>query len=297
MSTYQIDFILNYRNKEVSYDVINNIFKKYNIDFHVDNNIELFIQGLTHESFSENIENYDKLKEEYYKKNPKMVFIKNNSYERLEFLGDAIIKPIISIYLFNRYPYEQEGFLSTLRTKIESTKSLSHFFQCLGLKDYILISQSFEQEGNRDNIHIMEDCFESFIGALYMYGTKNNDTYDKIMSIIQKLMNTLIETELNLTELIQIKDYKGELNIYCHKAKYPVPVYIKNNIQSSVVSHKGKYATNKEMYLYSISVQVNGKIYGPTSDIILKEAEQKAAKLALEYLNNQNNNDDDIFYV
>lgn len=297
MSTYQIDFILNYRNKEVSYDVINNIFKKYNIDFHVDNNIELFIQGLTHESFSENIENYDKLKEEYYKKNPKMVFIKNNSYERLEFLGDAIIKPIISIYLFNRYPYEQEGFLSTLRTKIESTKSLSHFFQCLELKDYILMSQSFEQEGNRDNIHIMEDCFEAFIGALYMYGTKNNDTYDKIMSIIQKLMNILIETELNLTELIQIKDYKGELNIYCHKAKYPVPVYIKNNIQSSVVSHNGKYATNKEMYLYSVSVQVNGKVYGPTSDIVLKEAEQKAAQLALEYLNNQNNNDDDIFYV
>lgn len=297
MSTYQIEFILNYRNKEVSYDVINNIFKKYNIDFHVDNNIELFIQGLTHESFSENIENYDKLKEEYYKKNPKMVFIKNNSYERLEFLGDAIIKPIISIYLFNRYPYEQEGFLSTLRTKIESTKSLSHFFQCLELKDYILMSQSFEQEGNRDNIHIMEDCFEAFIGALYMYGTKNNDTYDKIMSIIQKLMNTLIETELNLTELIQIKDYKGELNIYCHKAKYPVPVYIKNNIQPSVVSHKGKYATNKEMYLYSVSVQVNGKVYGPTSDIVLKEAEQKAAQLALEYLNNQTNNDDDIFYV
>ena len=297
MSTYQIEFILNYRNKEVSYDVINNIFKKYNIDFHVDNNIELFIQGLTHESFSENIENYDKLKEEYQKKTPKMVFIKNNNYERFEFLGDAIIKPIISIYLFNRYPYEQEGFLSTLRTKIESTNSLSHLFQCLGLKDYILMSQSFEQEGNRDNIHIMEDCFEAFIGALYMYGTKNNDTYDKIMSIIQKLMNTLIETELNLTELIQIKDYKGELNIYCHKAKYPVPVYIKNNIQSSVVSHKGKYATNKEMYLYSVSVQVNGKIYGPTSDIILKEAEQKAAKLALEYLNNKNNNDDDIFYV
>lgn len=297
MSTYQIEFILNYRNKEVSYDVINNIFKKYNIDFHVDNNIELFIQGLTHESFSENIENYDKLKEEYQKKTPKMVFIKNNNYERFEFLGDAIIKPIISIYLFNRYSYEQEGFLSTLRTKIESTNSLSHLFQCLGLKDYILMSQSFEQEGNRDNIHIMEDCFEAFIGALYMYGTKNNDTYDKIMSIIQKLMNTLIETELNLTELIQIKDYKGELNIYCHKAKYPVPVYIKNNIQSSVVSHKGKYATNKEMYLYSVSVQVNGKIYGPTSDIILKEAEQKAAKLALEYLNNKNNNDDDIFYV
>ena len=140
----------------------------------IPNSLKLFEIAMSHSSYAN--EHKDK-----------------KNYERLEFLGDAIIKPIISIYLVERYPYENEGFLSTLRTKIESTNTLSHFFKCLGLHDYILLSQSVEQENGRNNIHILEDCFEAFIGALFKYSQLNGISYGDIMNIIQKLMNILIE--------------------------------------------------------------------------------------------------------
>ena len=297
MSTkYEIEFLLNPVNQEITEDIINNIFNKYKINFQVNNNIDIFIQGLTHQSFSVNINNYNELKQEFLKIHKNLVFVKNYNYERLEFLGDAIIKPIISIYLVERYPYENEGFLSTLRTKIESTNTLSHFFKCLGLQDYILLSQTTEQENGRNNIHILEDCFEAFIGALFKYAQLNGISYGDIMNIIQKLVNILIETELNLSELIQMKDYKGALNEYCHKEKIQLPKYIKNNITSHLQTYEGKYANEKEIYMYNVSVIVDGITYGPASDIVLKEAEQKVAKMALDALNNDDN-DDDIFIL
>lgn len=298
LSQYKLDFIINYKNKEINYNIINNIFKKYHINFKIKNNIDIFIQALTHKSFSILDDNYEILKKEYFKENKnKVVFIKNNNYERLEFLGDAIIKPIISIYLFNRYPYEGEGFLSPLRTKIESTNTLSHFFKCLNLQNYILLSLTEEQNNGRDNIKILEDCFEAFIGALYIYSTKNNIPYGDIMDVIQKLINTLIENELDMRELIQMKDYKGELNVYCHKNKIKLAEYITNKIDHCIKKYDGQYTSEKEMYEYNVSVIVNGKTYGPCTDVILKEAQQKAAKLALDNLKKTNDEDDDIFYV
>jgi len=296
ISQYDIDFIINNKNKQLTYDAVNNIFKKYNINFQIRNNIYIFTQALTHKSFSINDKNYFKLKEEYLKTHKNIIFVKNSNYEQLEFLGDAIIKPIISIYLVDRYPYEGEGFLSTLRTKIESTNTLSHFFKCLGLQEYILLSSIEEQNNGRDNIKILEDCFEAFIGALYIYSTKNNIMYGTIMNIIQKLVNILIESELNLCELIQLKDYKGELNMYCHKNKIKLPEYITNKIDHCIKKYDGIYSSEKEMYEYSVSVIVNDISYGPCNDIILKEAQQKAAKLALDNLN-KNIDNDVIFYI
>ena len=299
LTQYKIDFILNFKNKEITYNAINNIFKKYKINFKINNNLDIFTQALTHKSFSILDNNYEQIKKEYYQNNSQndIVFVKNSNYERLEFLGDAIIKPIISIYLFDRYPYEDEGFLSSLRTKIESTNTLSHFFKCLGLQNYILLSITEEQNNGRDNIKILEDCFEAFIGALYIYSTKNNIPYGDIMDIIQKLMNILIETELNMCELIQKKDYKGELNVYCHKNKIKLAEYITNKIDHCIKKYNGKYTSEKEMYEYTVSVIVNNKTYGPCTDVILKEAQQKAAKLALDNLNKNNNEDDDVFFI
>lgn len=296
MDKYKLDFIINYRNKEVKYSDLNNIFSSLGIDFKITNNIELFIQALTHESYAVDISNYQEIYQLYKSKHPSIVFLKKDNYERLEFLGDSIIKPIISIYLYTRYPYAHEGLLSTLRTKIESTKTLSHFFKCLKLQEYILISNVVEQEGGRDNPHILEDCFESFIGALYNYSIINNGTIDNIMHIIQQLINKLIESELNLSELIKLKDYKGELNIYCQHMKFPIPKYIQTNVQKKLTKYNGKYTTNKEMYEYTVYVIVNNIKYGPCTNIILKEAEQNAAKIALDHLTYTDENDD-IFYA
>ena len=95
------------------------------------------------------------------------VQIQNNCSERLEFLGDAVLQFVVSNYLFKRFPKQFEGFLTTTRSKIVKTLSLYTFAKNLGFQEYILISQYVEKECNgRDNMKILEDCFESFIGAM-----------------------------------------------------------------------------------------------------------------------------------
>lgn len=290
--------LLNYKNKKLDINVINEIFKKYDINYSIiDTKFtrQLFTQSLTHPSYSITDENYKIYKDKYYSENlnTDMVFLKTINYEHLEFLGDALIKSPISQYLYQRYSHQGEGFMSTLRTKIESTNTLSLFLNKLNLKQYILLSQIEEQEGTRENIHVLEDCFEAFIGALFIYGSntsKQNNSNDlnntdnlndnnigKISNIIKELIFKLIENELNLSELIRIRNYKDELNKYCHSEKIALPNYIKLNLQKNQVF-------NVELNEYTVIVEVNGKKYGPAKAIQLKDAEQQAAKIAINEL-------------
>lgn len=296
-----ISSIINSKNKNLTYDVLNNIFNKYNINYRINSNIELFIEALTHPSYSLSLYNFDNynynhITNTFKKSYPELyrdnVFIKENNYERLEFLGDSFVKPILSSYLYFRYPAAKEGFMSKLRTKLESTKTLSLFFEHLGLKPYILLSSKLEDEDGRDNIKIMEDCFEAFIGALYVYGInynlKNNSS--QIYDIIKNLIINLIETEINLTELIVERNYKDELNRYCHREKINLPNYKVSHINKEFIkSH------NKVESVYYVIVEVDNKVFGPCSAISKKDAEQMVAKLAIYDF--ENNDEEDGMFV
>ena len=296
-----ISSIINNKNKILTYDVLNNIFTKYNINYSINSNIDLFIEALTHPSYSLQLYNFDNFKYEnivnIFKKNKSdlyrnNIFIRENNYERLEFLGDSFVKPILSTYLYFRYPDAKEGFMSKLRSKLESTKTLSLFFEHLGLKPYILLSSKIEDEDGRNNIKILEDCFEAFIGALYIYGINNNikNNSSKIYDIIKNLIINLIESEINLTELISERNYKDELNRYCHKEKINLPIYKVSHINKEFIkSH------NKVESVYYVIVEVDNKIFGPCSAISKKDAEQLVAKLAIDDF--ENNDDDDGIFI
>ena len=108
------------------------------------------------------------------------------SYERYEFLGDSILKTIQGKYIFHRYPgrsgkaiesehakkisENNEEFMTVLRTKIEKTEQLAKFVRYLGLEKYILISSHIENLNyngqGRSNPSLLEDAFESLIGAI-----------------------------------------------------------------------------------------------------------------------------------
>eukprot|EP00960_Hanusia_phi_P055846 763077-Hanusia_phi.AAC.4 len=89
------------------------------------------------------------------------------SYERQEFLGDALLGAVIANYMYRRYPNQSEGFLSKMRTKIVNGKMLGHLAECLGFPKFAIISKQVEDANGRNNYKIMEDIFEAFIGALY----------------------------------------------------------------------------------------------------------------------------------
>jgi ribonuclease III len=92
------------------------------------------------------------------------------SYERLEYLGDAILEMLITDYLFRTYTEEDEGYLTTARSVIVRTKSLSALAIKIGLPNYLHMSRGEEVGGGRGNPSILEDSVESLIGAIYLDG-------------------------------------------------------------------------------------------------------------------------------
>ena len=103
--------------------------------------IELYRNSLTHKSFIKK-EFYDKNMDEILKYKEKMgnvLELRDESNERLEFLGDTVIKAVISEYLFERYPDQDEGFMTKLKTKIENRESLAIWAKVLGLDEFVII--------------------------------------------------------------------------------------------------------------------------------------------------------------
>lgn len=208
----------------------------------------------------------------YYNKKVKMAWFKeamqhvstkfedfHKTYERLEYLGDAIFHLIVTEYLYKRYDQEAEGFLTRLRIRIERGDSMADLTKKLNLVCYIQVY------GISLNDNILEDVFEAFIGAFYLnFGLK----YTKIFVI------KLIEQHKNLSELILHDDnYKDLLLRYFHQMKWGHPIY-------EEIRDKNNYMTNKKKFI-SVVKNPHGKEIGKGISTSKKKAEQFASKKAL----------------
>lgn len=208
------------------------ILDKLNI---IPNNEKLYIQALTHTSYSN--ENDD-----------------CESYERLEFLGDAVLEVIISDYLYNEKHLE-EGTMTKMRACYVCEAACCTYAKKLGLDNYVLLG-SGETEANTT---ILADVFESFIGAMYL--DKGLDfTKNMVMSIIIKY----IENKVNF-----LKDYKSELQEQVQNVK-KTAVY-------EVIDERGP-AHDKT---FICQVKVDDIVMGVGRGSSKKAAEQEAAKEAL----------------
>lgn len=225
---------VNYNNV-INLDFIDYIIKSYVPDIQLSTfarrlNINIFKKALIHSS------------------------IRNNeTYERLEYLGDAIFHMIITDYLYNRYEDNDEGFLTKLRIKIEKGDSMAELSKYLKLDKYVQI------HGIHINDHILEDIFESFVGAFYLnFGMQNT----------KKFIVKLIEKHKDLSELISHEDnYKDLLMRYYHQKRWDYPIYLKNE---------------KSKAKFSVMIKTpNNKIIGIGNSNSKKKAEQLASKNAL----------------
>jgi len=101
----------------------------------------------------------------YLNENPNFRLGQN---ERLEFLGDAVLELIVTQFLYNNYPKESEGELTSWRAALVNTNILSETASDLGFNDFLLLSKGEEKELGKARMYILADAFEAFIGALYL---------------------------------------------------------------------------------------------------------------------------------
>lgn len=184
------------------------------------------------------------------------------SNERLEFIGDSVLNLVIAIYLFTLYPYENEGFMTKLRTRIVSGKCLSVIAKQMNVHQHIRMNDKALRQKWNENSRILEDTFESLIGAIYL---------DLGMFYAQSFIIKQIETFVNFDELLIDTNYKDMLMRYTQSNNMPLPDYVLHNEDGP--NH------NKS---FCINVFIDGVLRGVGSAKNKKQAEQHAAYHALD---------------
>ncbi|WP_186577501.1 ribonuclease III [Aquibacillus kalidii] len=216
--------------------------EKLNIHF---NDQQLLMQAFTHSS--------------YVNEHRKKEFEDN---ERLEFLGDAVLELGISQYLYREYPKMAEGELTKLRAAIVCEPSLVNFANDLKFSEYILLGKGEEMTGGRNRPALLADVFESFIGALYL-----DRGYKEVITFLEQH----VYPKINVGAFSHAMDYKSQLQEVVQRDK-------NNMVDYHIAEEKGP-AHNREFVAH---VLINGTIVGIGSGRTKKEAEQRAAKKALD---------------
>lgn len=180
-----------------------------------------------------------------------------DSNERLEFLGDAILSAAVADYLFKKFPFKDEGFLTEMRSKLVSRNQFNKLAIKLGIDKFVQSTQ----DANNVPKSIYGDAFEAFIGAIYL--DKGYDFTKKL--IIEKI----IKIHLDIEEIESTdKNFKSKLIEWVQKEKM--------SLDFKVVGEIGE--GNFKQYI--VEVFIDEESYGQGQDFSIKAAEQNAAEKA-----------------
>lgn len=202
------------------------------------------------------------------------------SNERLEFLGDSILGAVVTTYLYRRFN-EDEGFCTKLKTKLVNSDTLASFTRYLKLEKYLIISRHVEDRCNgRHNPRILEDLFESLIGAIFLdfskveINTKPNlgSFYGMGYHIAEKFILNLLEKTIDFTSLIK-NDYNyKDILLRFYQQKFSItPKYIEIKVEGP---------PHQRIFTMSV-LDNNNEIVGTGKERSKKKAEQLASKEAL----------------
>ncbi|MBS5589078.1 MAG: ribonuclease III [[Clostridium] spiroforme] len=208
--------------------------------------IEIFKQAFTHTSYA----NENKLK--------------NHDYERLEFLGDAVLQYHVSRYLFDLYPTMPEGRLTKLRSKLVREESLARFARELNLGAYIYLGAGEINNGGRDRDSVLADIFEAFMGAI---------CHDCGMEYVDMMLKKTIYRHINDVNYDDITDFKTKLQELIQADQRKTVTY-------ELLSATGP--SNNP--IFEMAVKMDDMILGTGVGSSKKRAEQQAAKDALTKL-------------
>ena len=210
-------------------------------------NTALLTEALTHSS---------------YANEHKAQHIKYN--ERLEFLGDAVLSIVVSDYIFKNCPDLPEGELTKLRASLVCEKSLYEFAKKINLGKYLVLSKGERNNGGAERPSILSDAFEALIAAIYIDGG--------IEPVSKHILNFVVPAIKNAKKK-RINDYKTTLQEIIQKNPGEQLEYVLVN--ESGPDH------NKH---FVVEVHLNSNVIGKGGGRSKKEAEQQAAREALELM-------------
>ena len=181
-----------------------------------------------------------------------------DSNERLEFLGDAVLELVVSKYLYEKFPAGSEGELTEMRKILVQGRSLSRMANRIGLKQTMS-----ERLGTEVTSSVLSDTYESLIGAIFLDGGMKAAREFIHRSLLQEMDMLLASPSLS-------RNYKGEFLEYAQSIGEH-PYYTTDHVDGK--PHKR---------IYHCSVWLHSERFGSGAGQSKKEAEQKAAREAIE---------------
>ena len=182
--------------------------------------------------------------------------------ERMEFLGDAIISSVVAEYLFKKYPYKGEGFLTEMRSKMVNRQQLNHIAVQMGLKK---MTRFNKLDGGLKSSQIFGNTLEALVGAIYL---------DKQYDFTKKwIIEKMIQPYLFMDELEQI-----DINI---KNKI-IGWALKQGKQIDFVLADEQVEGRRR--LFTINIVIDGEVITSQKGFTKKDASQIAAQKAIEIL-------------
>lgn len=265
----------NPNNKRLTTEFVNKMLNDHKIDQKI-SRIDLYQIAVTHKSYAVDAKKYslDEMNESVLKikedldnqiRDGKIIELCSTDYERIEFLGDKIIDAIVSEYVYDRFPENQEGFLTKLKSKLVRSETLALLSKSIKLHEYILLSKNVELRHGRMYACYLEDALEGFMGALYK---------DLGYLVCRKFFRYIMEEYVNFVELImRNENYKDLLLKFFQKNGWGDPRY--KQISVNGPPHNRIFTVS----VIDQNLKVVGQGYGPNK----KKAEQNSAKSALVF--------------
>ena len=183
--------------------------------------------------------------------------------ERLEFLGDAVLSLISADFLYKKFPSMAEGDLTKLRSSLVCTASLSEYARRIKLGDYLLLGKGELATGGNERDSNLENAFEALIAAVYLDGG-----IDKARRFVLRFLDDSVETHH-----ISFKDYKKKLQEIVQESHEETLNYV-------ITKESGPDHDKR----YEVEVHLNSNVIGKGKGRSKKQAEQEAAKQALQLM-------------
>lgn len=183
-----------------------------------------------------------------------------STYERLEFLGDAVLNLVVSDHLYRRFPERSEGDLARLRARLVNEPTLASIARGLNLGSYILLGRGEERGGGRERSSMLADVLEAVVGAVYL-----DSGYGVAHAVVSRWYGEKLE---GMDELAA--DFKSQLQEYVQQHERKLPRY-------RITAAEGP----DHAKAFVAVVEVGGRVLGEGRGRTKKEAEQAAAAEAL----------------
>ena len=187
---------------------------------------------------------------------------RQNTYERLEYLGDAVVQLLVSEYLYKKFPRATEGELTKFRSRLVNRKHLATIATKNGFKQFLISRNSNNEPA------LLSELFESIAGAIFLDGG---------LSEAKKYIDRfLLKDKESLRAIAEDRNYKGQIVEYCQKVGFPLPEFRVTSVEGP--SHEQRFL---------VSVVINRKTVGTGEGNSKKSASQRAAKKSLAQIEEQ----------